>query len=138
MRRQKWCSCLGTRTSSTHQVNPTQTLQQSNSRNTNNELRTRQKELNKRYQELAEDCGLGVVLLLLNFEDANAMQLVNVVDHPLVAEAALAEIYGKITKKFKANGNELSAHAPPPPEPTEMTRPTANRAAPLMVLEISM
>ena len=84
-----------------------------------------QTDLNTRYQRLAEDCGLGVVLLLLNFEDANAKGFENVVEYPSVAEAALAEIHGRITKKFKVNGNELSAHAPLPPPPQYPTGPVA-------------
>ena len=54
-----------------------------------------------------------MVLLLLNFDDANAMEFENVVEYPSGAEEALAQIHGRITKKFRVNGNELSAHAPP-------------------------
>ena len=94
-------------------------------------VRAGQKDINTRYQRLAEDCGLGVVLLLLNFTDANAMDFENVVEYPSVAEAALAEIHGRITKKFRVNGNELSVHAPlPPPPPRLPEAPTAPVAAP--------
>ena len=95
-------------------------------------LRAAQGDLNTRYQRLAENCGLGVVLLLLNFDDANAMEFDNVVEYPSVAEAALAEIHGRITKKFKVNGNELSAHAPLPPPPRHPTGPVAEPAPQVM------
>ena len=93
-------------------------------------LRAGQLALNTRYQRQAEDCGLGVVLLLLNFNDANSMEFENVVEYPSVAEAALAEIHGRIAKKYRVNGNELSAHAPLPPPPRIPEAPTAPVAAP--------
>ena len=96
-------------------------------------LQAAQRDLNTRYQRLAEDCGLGVVLLLLNFDDANAMDFENVVDYPSVAEAALAEIHGRITKKFKVTCNELSAHAPLPPPPRHPTGPVAEPASQVML-----
>ena len=48
-----------------------------------------------------------------------------------MAEAALAEIHGRITKKFKVNGNELSAHAPLPP-PRNPTGPVAEAPRPAL------
>ena len=111
-------------------VEPTSTITTAQITERAEALRAGQIALNTRFQRLAEDCGLGVVLLLLNFDDANSMDFENVVEYPSVAETALAEIHGRITKKYRVNGNELSAHAPLPPPPRILEAPTAPVAAP--------
>jgi hypothetical protein len=60
----------------------------------------KQTALNKRWQQLAEDCGLGVVLFLLNFDEANETVFENVIDSPSVAEEAWELISSKVNTVY--------------------------------------
>ena len=63
-------------------------------------IAARQKALNGRYQKLAEDCGLDLVLFLFNFEAANSMTFEDVTNDEGAAEMALEVLAAKSSATF--------------------------------------
>ena len=68
----------------------------------------RQVKLNKKWQTLAEECGLGAVLFFLNFDEANEVTFENITHIPSVAEAAFDLITSKLSSIFTVTGDEFT------------------------------
>jgi hypothetical protein len=64
--------------------------------------------LNKKWQRLAEKCGLGAVLFFLNYEDANAVTFENITHIPSIAEATFDIITSKLSSIFTVEGYKFT------------------------------
>ena len=73
------------------------------------ENQKKQAALNKQWQKLAEECGLGVVLFLLNFDEANETVFENVTTYPSVTEEAWELISSKVSTVYSIEEGSFKA-----------------------------
>ena len=68
----------------------------------------KQVRLNRKWQKLAEKCGLGAVLFFLNYEYVNEVTFENIIHIPSIAEAIFDIITSKLSSIFTVEGDKFT------------------------------